>query len=71
MTAEVPVGERPNSVAISSDGSRAVVTNWLSDSITVLRVETEEVYAHCAKAFLRSALWDPDSWPETRPTPSD
>ena len=38
--------------------------------ITVLRVETEEVFAHCAKSFLRSSLWDPDSWPEARPTPT-
>lgn len=25
---------------------------------TVLRVEVEEVYLHCAKAFMRSRLWD-------------
>jgi hypothetical protein len=25
-------------------------------------VEVEEVYAHCAKAFIRSGLWNPDSW---------
>ena len=25
-------------------------------------VEIEQVYYHCAKAFLRSALWDPTSW---------
>ena len=29
-------------------------------------VEIDEVFHHCAKAFLRSQLWDPDSWePET------
>ena len=27
-------------------------------------VETEEAYLHCAKAFIRSKLWDPPSWPE-------
>ena len=32
--------------------------------ITVLRVETEEVFLHCAKAFLRSRLWEPDAWPD-------
>lgn len=26
-------------------------------------VRAEEVYAHCPKAFVRSELWDPDSWP--------
>jgi PPOX class probable FMN-dependent enzyme len=25
-------------------------------------VDVEEVFFHCAKAFLRSRLWDPDSW---------
>ena len=26
-------------------------------------VEIEQVFHHCAKAFLRSRLWDPESWP--------
>jgi uncharacterized protein len=30
----------------------------------VLEVSVQEVFTHCAKAFLRSGLWDPDSWPE-------
>lgn len=38
--------------------------------ITVLRVETAEVFAHCAKAFMRSRLWDPATWPEKRPVPT-
>ena len=25
-------------------------------------VEVEQVFHHCAKAFLRSGLWDPESW---------
>jgi len=25
-------------------------------------VDVEEVFFHCAKAFLRSRLWDPDTW---------
>lgn len=30
-------------------------------------VEIEELFHHCGKAFLRSALWDPTSWePESR-----
>ena len=37
--------------------------------ITVLRVEAEEVYLHCAKAFLRSRLWDPASWTEKAELP--
>ena len=30
----------------------------------VIRVEVEEVFFHCAKAFLRSRLWQPDAWGE-------
>ena len=29
-----------------------------------LRVTVEEVFFHCAKAYMRSKLWQPDSWPE-------
>ena len=29
---------------------------------TVLVVKTKAVYMHCAKAFMRSELWNPDSW---------
>ena len=25
-------------------------------------VEVEECYIHCAKAFIRSKMWDPESW---------
>jgi len=28
---------------------------------SVLRVEVREAYLHCAKAFMRSRLWDPDA----------
>ncbi|MBH0122853.1 MSMEG_1061 family FMN-dependent PPOX-type flavoprotein [Rhodococcus sp. NPDC003382] len=30
-----------------------------------LVVEIEEVFHHCAKAFMRSKLWDPDTWNPT------
>ena len=29
-----------------------------------IRVRVEECFFHCAKAFLRSGLWKPDSWGE-------
>ena len=40
---------------------------------TAIVIEAEEVYAHCPKAFIRSKLWDPDSWPDptTMPTPAE
>ena len=34
-----------------------------------LVVEIDEVFHHCAKAFLRSRLWDADSWePDALPS---
>lgn len=37
--------------------------------LTVLRVAVEEAFLHCAKAFLRARLWQPESWPAERPVP--
>lgn len=33
-------------------------------------VEVEEGYIHCAKAFKRSGLWEPDTWAEKEQLPS-
>lgn len=33
-------------------------------------VEVQECYVHCAKALIRSSLWNPDSWPEKATLPS-
>ena len=40
---------------------------------TAVVVKAEEVYTHCPKAFVRSKLWDPDSWPDpaTMPTSAE
>jgi uncharacterized protein len=40
---------------------------------TAIVIEAQEVYAHCPKAFVRSKLWDPDSWldPAGLPTPAE
>jgi len=38
--------------------------------LTVIRIAVEEVFLHCAKALLRSKLWQPENWPEARPVPS-
>jgi len=37
---------------------------------TVLVVEVRSVYMHCAKAFLRSNLWAPDTWPARSEMPT-
>lgn len=31
--------------------------------VLVLLVEINQIFFHCAKAFMRSQLWKPDSWP--------
>ena len=33
-------------------------------AVLVIRVEVEEVFFHCSKAFLRSKLWQPNVWGE-------
>jgi PPOX class probable FMN-dependent enzyme len=33
-------------------------------------VEVEELYMHCAKAFLRASLWKPETWPDRASLPS-
>jgi len=37
---------------------------------TAIIVNAEEVYAHCPKAFVRSRLWQPETWPDPRLIPS-
>jgi hypothetical protein len=37
---------------------------------TAIVVRADEVYAHCPKAFVRSRLWDPDTWPASNDVPS-
>ena len=32
-------------------------------AVLAIRVAIEEVFFHCAKAFLRARVWKPDSWP--------
>ena len=32
------------------------------------RVKVEECFFHCGKALIRSHLWEPERWPEKRPS---
>lgn len=40
---------------------------------TAIVIEAAEVFAHCPKAFVRSRLWDPATWPAAadQPTPAE
>jgi uncharacterized protein len=33
-------------------------------------LEVEEAFIHCAKAFIRSNLWEPENWPQELPSAS-
>lgn len=33
-------------------------------ALSALVIEVREVYMHCAKAYMRSGLWKPETWPE-------
>lgn len=37
---------------------------------TVLVVSVKAAYMHCAKAFIRSELWKPESWPDRASLPT-
>ena len=38
--------------------------------VLALVIEVEQVFSHCAKAFMRSGLWEPGDWPSTGHIPS-
>ncbi|WP_246394076.1 MSMEG_1061 family FMN-dependent PPOX-type flavoprotein [Pseudonocardia pini] len=59
-TAQV-VSEAPFFDRLVVEGSRPVLA---------LVVRVEELFLHCAKAFLRAGLWDPASWPDRAAVPS-
>ena len=44
-SAEIPVGDMPVQVAVSPNGSRAYVTNFGSDSVSVIAVGSNQVVA--------------------------
>jgi PPOX class probable FMN-dependent enzyme len=33
-------------------------------AVVAIRVHVDECFFHCSKAFIRSKLWKPDTWPE-------
>ncbi|QCW51110.1 pyridoxamine 5'-phosphate oxidase family protein [Nocardioides dongxiaopingii] len=62
------------------NGTATVVSDadWFSElrvndtpPLLALKVAVEEVFFHCSKAFLRSRLWNPESWdPQGAPSPA-
>lgn len=39
-------------------------------ALSVLVIKIRQVYMHCAKAYIRSALWKPESWPDRSEIPT-
>ncbi|MBW8640309.1 pyridoxamine 5'-phosphate oxidase family protein [Hoeflea sp. WL0058] len=39
-------------------------------ALAVMVVEIKAVYMHCAKAFMRSQLWQPETWPNRTELPT-
>jgi len=37
---------------------------------TIMLVKVKTAYMHCAKAFMRSELWTPQSWPDRATLPT-
>jgi len=46
----------------TDDEVRGVFVEELRRPVLAIVIEVEAVFTHCAKAFLRSRLWDPNSW---------
>ena len=40
------------------------LTSRGNPALLLLKVKVTQAYFHCGKAFIRSGLWQPDSWPE-------
>jgi PPOX class probable FMN-dependent enzyme len=38
--------------------------------VLALVIEIDQVFSHCPKAFMRSSLWEPSSWPDAEAMPS-
>jgi uncharacterized protein len=38
--------------------------------VLAIVIEIEQVFSHCPKAFMRSGLWEPSSWPSIEDMPS-
>ncbi|MEX1907356.1 pyridoxamine 5'-phosphate oxidase family protein [Janibacter sp. Y6] len=65
----VAIAERPGNRRVGGRARLVADAPWFDDLVVrghrpvlALVVEVEEVFHHCAKAFLRSGLWEPQTW---------
>jgi uncharacterized protein len=64
----IRVNGRARIVADAPYLERMVMKGVVPDLAVEVRVE--ELFLHCARAFVRSSLWKPESWPARRDVPS-
>ena len=79
----IAIAERPGNkradgyLNILSNPHVGLVALYFSDLVVrgqrpvlAVVIEIETVFSHCPKAFLRSSLWEPSSWPAADALPS-
>lgn len=58
----------PAHLTIDADLLASFTTDLRTPKMALI-VETQELFAHCAKAFRRSKVWSPDSWASLEAAP--
>lgn len=73
---EVIIPGRGDTLRVNGRARLVADAPWFDDlavrghrPVLALVVAVEEVFFHCAKAFLRSGLWEPDTWAPTADVP--
>lgn len=63
---------RVNGRAFITDDPEFLATMTVQNKVPKLAtvVEVDEVYMHCARAFLRSGMWKPETWPDPDTVPT-
>ena len=54
---------------VDPDLAAAMVVNGHTPSL-ILLVTVDRLMCHCPKAMMRSAIWEPDKWPDTADVPT-
>jgi predicted pyridoxine 5'-phosphate oxidase superfamily flavin-nucleotide-binding protein len=59
----------PRTVVIAERPGNKRADGYLNILANALVVEIDQVFSHCPKAFMRSELWEPESWkPDALPS---
>lgn len=58
----------PAAITVDPDLLAGFTTELRTPKLAVV-IETEEIFGHCAKAFRRGGMWQPDRWSELEDAP--